>query len=87
MDWLRQNAFIATWLSPLVALVGMIIRGTGKSGEMDWPRVMLYVAFLTCLAATLTPSLDLYARGFAGMAIFGLIGFFRAISSPGETGR
>jgi hypothetical protein len=78
MDWFRQNAFIAAWFSPLVALIGLMIRGGEKSGEMDWARAMLYVAFLTCLAATFTPALEPGARFFAGFAVSILAGFFMA---------
>jgi hypothetical protein len=76
MDWLRQNVYIAAWASPLIALIGLMIRGAGRSGEMDWPRVMLYVAFLTCLAAALTPGLDATTRAAAGFVMFSLSGFF-----------
>ena len=38
--------------------------------------MMLYVGFLTCLAAALTPALNDAARGFAGAGAFVLAIFF-----------
>src|ERR1039458_9780193 len=66
MDWLKNNAYIAGWLSPAIALIGMLIRGGGKSGEIDWARMMLFIGFLTCLAAAFTPAVGDGARFFAG---------------------
>jgi hypothetical protein len=76
VEWFRQNAFIAAWLSPLVALIGIIIRGTGKSGETDWSRAMLYIAFLTSLAAAFTPALGSTERGFATTVVTILLVWF-----------
>jgi len=81
MDWLKDHAFVAAWISPAVALVGMLIRGAGKTGEIDWARMMLFIGFLTCLAATFTPTLEDGARQFAGGIAFVLAGFFMVQSS------
>jgi hypothetical protein len=77
MKWLEANAYIAAWLSPGIALIGIILQnrsGTGK--PVEWHRVMLYIGFLTCLAAVFTPQLELNARYFAGAVVASLIGAF-----------
>jgi hypothetical protein len=76
MEWLKEHVYIAGWLSPIIALIGMLIRGVGKSGEIGWERMMLYIAFLTCVAAVFTPTLEAGARGFAAVIVFGLVIFF-----------
>jgi hypothetical protein len=76
MDWLKNNAYIAGWLSPAIALIGMLIRGGGKSGEIDWARMMLFIGFLTCLAAAFTPAVGDGARFFAGSIAVLLAVFF-----------
>ncbi len=74
--WLKEHVYIAAWLSPLVALLGMVIKNV-RTGTTDtqWSMVMIYVAFLTCLAAVFTPVIDDAARFFAAFGAFGL-GFF-----------
>ncbi len=68
MGWLKDHVFIAAWCSPIIALVGLIIRNTIRPTErVNWSMIMLYVAFLTCLAAALTPSLDIGTRTIAGV--------------------
>jgi hypothetical protein len=58
-------------------LSGVIIfHGGGKSGHVDWGRAMLYVAYLTCLAALLSPIIDTTARVFSGAIFLGLTIFF-----------
>jgi hypothetical protein len=75
--WLRENAYLAVWISPAVALVGMLIRGSGKGGgEIDWARMMLYIGFLTCLAAVFTPAFGDEAWVFGGFVASGLAIYF-----------
>lgn len=50
-DWLKNNVHLGTWLSPIIALVGLIFFGNAKGGPIDWVQGMLYIGFLTCLAA------------------------------------
>jgi hypothetical protein len=77
MNWFFSHAYIATWISPLIALVGLIIRNRDASTHrISWSRVMIYVAFLTFLAAAMTPLLDLPTRYFAGTGVSVLLGYF-----------
>jgi len=76
LDWLKQYAYVAAWLAPLVALIGMMVRGVGKEGEVAWAKMMLYIGFLSSLAATFTPALENGARVFAGSISMGLAIFF-----------
>jgi|ERR1035437_1112761 hypothetical protein len=76
IEWLKDHSFIAGWLSPTIALIGILIRGGGKKGEIDWPRAMLYISYLTCLAAVFTPLVDDAARMFAGFGVVVLSSFF-----------
>lgn len=81
LDWLKQNSFLAGWLSPAIALTGMMIRGGGTKGNtLDWARMMLYICFLTCLAAVFTPAIGDSSRLFAGCGVVSLSIYFMAQS-------
>jgi len=84
MDWFRTHVYIAAWASPLITLIGFLVRNTLRPSEkMDWSMIIIYVTFLTCLAAQLTPGIEPAVRTSAvtGSTIsFGLIiadSFFR----------
>ena len=77
MHWLQQNAFLAAWLSPVIAIIGLLIRSR-KAGEMDWGRALLYIAFLTCLAAQFTPALDAETHSNARLGMVFFSGFIMA---------
>jgi hypothetical protein len=69
--------YLAAWLSPLIALVGLLIRNApANPHRISWTRVVVYISFLTCLAAVLTPGFDLPARTFAGFTVSLLLGYF-----------
>ena len=76
MGWFKDHVYIAAWLSPIIGLIGIIVR-TPKttSGDPDWSRILVYLSFLTCLAVTLTPQFDERARSIAGTLLFTGLGF------------
>jgi hypothetical protein len=77
MTWLEAHVFIAAWLAPVITLTGIILQNSmGKAAPIAWPKVMLYVAFLTCLAATLTPGIELPIRYWTGFSFSLLLGYF-----------
>jgi predicted membrane channel-forming protein YqfA (hemolysin III family) len=75
MNWLKENAHLATWLSPIIALLGIIVQGTAV-GHIDWNHAMLYICFLTCLAAMMSPALDEMPRLDSMFIVIGLLLFF-----------
>ena len=82
LDWLKQHSYVAGWLSPAIALVGMLLQGAGsKESSLHWPRMMLYIGFLTCLAAVFTPIIDDTARIFAGAGVISMSIYFMVESS------
>ena len=56
MHWLSSNAYIAAWLSPLIALIGLIIQNNRQNTDhqVDWSRIIFYVSFLTFIAVEIT---------------------------------
>jgi hypothetical protein len=73
MNWLKEHIYIAAWISPLVALLGMVIQNARpNAAHISWSMVMIYVAFLTCMAVVFTPIVDDSARVFAGVCFAGL---------------
>jgi hypothetical protein len=80
-DWLKTHVFIAAWASPIIALIGMIIRKPTE-GSLNWSRMMIYVGFLTCLAVAVTPGVEAATRGFA--AFFVAMGFGYLIVDSGR---
>jgi hypothetical protein len=84
MAWLRDHVYIAAWLSPVIALLGMVVKNvTTGTTDTQWSMIMIYVAFLTCLAAVFTPLIDDSARFFAGFGTFAL-GIFIAVHAFAE---
>ena len=69
MNWFQAHAYVATWCSPLIALVGLLIRAPRNkaTGEVEWLSIILYVVLLSVTAAALSPDVDkgtaLFARG------------------------
>jgi hypothetical protein len=62
VTWFATHAYIAAWVSPLVALIGMIISNSVSAKAPDWSRLMIYMAFLTAMAVLFTPVMDDWAR-------------------------
>jgi hypothetical protein len=76
LNWLSTHAYVAAWLSPVLALIAMIVQSARPTGRpVNWSKVMIYIAFLTCLAAIFTPTLEAEARMFAG-AVVGFSGVY-----------
>jgi hypothetical protein len=76
MDWLKEHVYLASWLSPLITLIALLVRAPkkGRTGEVDWLSIVLYVVLLTLVAGGLSPSLDKGAALFARtMMVFVLI--------------
>ena len=68
MDWLKQHAYLATWLSPLIAVIGMVFssqRAANRGKPVNWTRLLLMVLCLTSFPVVVTPTFDATARGFA----------------------
>lgn len=59
LNWLRENAYIASWLAIPVAVVVAFFQNK-KTGfdKFDWSRNLLYLTFLVALAVRFTPSVD-----------------------------
>jgi hypothetical protein len=76
-EWFETHVYIAAWLAPIIALVGIILQNNiGKGAPIAWPTVMLYIAFLTCLAAALTTTIEPQVRIWAGLSFSLLLGYF-----------
>ena len=77
MGWLQSHVYIAAWVSPVITLVGIFIRNTIRPDDkVNWSMLVIYVGFLTCLAAILTPGIELAVRSGAytvGGIAFGII--------------
>jgi hypothetical protein len=66
--WLKDNVYVAGWLSPLLAPLGMIFKGgSATAPSPNWSLRIVYLAFLTSLAAVFTPVIESEARIFAGL--------------------
>jgi hypothetical protein len=84
MNWLKDHVYVAAWLSPLLALIGMIAANLAHgTTRTNWSLVMIYVGFLTCMAVVFTPLMDSDTRIFAGVCFVGL-GFFIGVHAASE---
>jgi hypothetical protein len=71
MNWLEAHAYLATWLALPTAIVVAVVQNA-KTGfhEVDWPRSLIYFAFLAALGVAFTPTFDKGARTTAEMLLF-----------------
>ena len=85
LNWLSTHAYIATWSSPAIALIGLVINNSrANTSHVSWSMVMIYVAFLTCMAVVFTPIAEESARFFAGGCFIFLGGFIAIHAAVAE---
>ena len=65
MEWFKAHVFIAAWCSPIIALIGLLVKKQPQGVPMNWPHAVFYVAFLSALAVLVTPGIDPLSRGVA----------------------
>ncbi len=83
MNWLKDHAYLSDWLALPVAIASMVYQNRGKPfAEVDWSRMLIYVAFLLSLAVVFTPTFDETARSAARFLGFSLIGFLIVDRKP-----
>lgn len=75
MEWFKTHVFIAAWASPIIALIGLLIKKTPEGTQVNWSRMMIYVGFLSGIAIIVTPGIDTAARGVSGTLIFMAMGY------------
>jgi len=75
MDWLKAHEYLAAWMTLPLMVVLTIIQGMRPdSRPVGVKNIVVYLAFLTCLAAVLSP-LDNQAR-FTGESGFFVLLFY-----------
>lgn len=75
MDWLRDHAYLATWLAlPVAVIVGFLQAKKTQFANVNWFRLIIYFTFLTALAAAFTPTFDQEARWYARYLVSVLLG-------------
>jgi hypothetical protein len=62
LDWLKSHVFIAVRSSAIITLIALIRKTSDPTNPLDWGAVVLYVGFLSALAAVITPGIDPNAR-------------------------
>jgi hypothetical protein len=74
MNWLKNYAWLANWLSLPVMIIIAIIQGA-KAGvrNMDLAGIAIILAFLSSIAVAFTPTFDDTARSFARYLVTFLI--------------
>ena len=83
MHWLETHVYLAAWLSLLIALVSMFMQNVKANFQnIDWNRSVLYIAFLTVLAVSISPVFDDKARVSAGVLVLPLICFLIVDRKP-----
>lgn len=65
---------MAVWLAlPLMVIVAIFQGKYGEGKYISVTRMSIYFGFIICLAAVFTPTLDVYARGFAAFMCIPLV--------------
>jgi hypothetical protein len=54
VEWFKTHVFIAAWASPIIALVGLLLKRRAENSDLNWSKVIIYVAFLTAIAVVVT---------------------------------
>ena len=76
MNWLSDHSYLASWLAlPVAIAIGIFQNRNKRFGEIDWSRMLIYLAFLVSLAVMLTPTFDQTARDAAKTLVFCGLGF------------
>ena len=76
MDWFKEHVYVASWVSPLIAIAIALVKGKGQSERTSTFWLVIDLAFLSSLAVAFTPYFDDQARSFARtfcMVSFGAI--------------
>ena len=75
-NWFQGHAYIATWLSPFIAISVFLLRGGLRKDtkEIDWTMAGLFFVLVTSLAVLFTPIFDAKARDAAFMLLFFALG-------------
>jgi hypothetical protein len=75
-NWLRDNAYLATWLAiPVAIAIGFFQNSKIGFEKFDWSRNLLYLAFLLSLAVKFTPYINQRMRDDAGYLVAMLVAF------------
>jgi hypothetical protein len=77
MEWLKDHAYLASWLSPIVAIIifGLQVRRPMSAGKpVHWMRVLFTFLCLISFPIVVTPTFDQTARSFATIVFSVTIG-------------
>ena len=70
MNWLKDHVWLSNWLAVVAAVVIAVIENLrNKATAVNWPRLVIYFAFLSCLAVAFTPMFDQMARVVAEIVL------------------
>jgi hypothetical protein len=58
MEWLKAHSFLATWMGPVIGIVGLVLNFTKKRGEFDFRAFTLYLTFFILTGVVLSPIVD-----------------------------
>lgn len=76
LTWLKENAYLAGWLSiPVAILIAFFQNKKLGFEKFDWSRNLLYLTFLIALAIKFTPFVDQRMRDEAGYLVMMLVAF------------
>jgi uncharacterized membrane protein len=73
MEWLRMHVFLVAWITPIVTLIGMILKRQPQGTPINWANVVLYVGFLSGIAMLVTPGVSPFAQGFAVVLVITIV--------------
>jgi Ca2+/H+ antiporter len=66
MGWLKENSYLAEWLAIPVAVAISLVTVKGKTlAQVNWPEVLVNLAFIVSLSVVLTEGHSGYVRGSA----------------------
>jgi hypothetical protein len=76
MSWLKEHSFLATWISPVLAIIIAIWRTKDipKLSDINWTWFTVYVTFVTSFGVVVSPMFDPAARQAAQTLLFGCFG-------------
>jgi hypothetical protein len=74
MDWLKDHAYLAGWISlPIMVVLGLVQGIRFGFVQMKFKQLVIYFVLLACIAAVFTSPLEFGARAFGGGVAFILL--------------
>ena len=68
MNWFKEHVYLASWASPIIALLINILKGKGRVEAININDFVIYTIIFICLGVVIAPG-DQPGRGYCGFIL------------------